>query len=200
MIRLLTAPIRERQTYRNLTYLALAFPLGLVEFSFLVVGLALGLGLLITWIGLAVLLATLAGAFVLARLESSLSARLLRAEPGVRCDEPGAGSIPTRLLAYLQRRSTWTTLAYLAAKLPLGLATFAVTITALGVALSLALAAVSYPFGGGGELGGWDVDTPAEALAAGLAGAAALPLALHVLNGVAALWGRFSRAMLPAVA
>ena len=76
----LTRPLRQRQTYRNLAYLALAFPLGIVEFAFLATGLALGLGLLITWFGLAVLLATLGGAFVLARLERRLAARLLGAE------------------------------------------------------------------------------------------------------------------------
>src|SRR5688572_4937677 len=133
MTRLLTAPLRERQTYRTLGYLALAFPLGLVESVFLDVGLALGLGLLLNWIGLALLLATLAGAAVLARLEGALATRLLGAElTPAQPERPAAGSIFARLVAHLTCRATWTSLAYLAAKLPLGLATFAVGVTALG--------------------------------------------------------------------
>lgn len=201
MTRLLTAPLRERQTYRNLAYLALAFPLGLVEFVFLAVGLALGLGLLITWIGLAILLATLGGAVVLARLEGALATRLLGAElTPAQPARPVAGSIFARLVAHLTCRATWTSLAYLAAKLPLGVATFVVGVTALGAAAALVAAPLMYRFGQAGELGGWHVDKPFEALAAGVAGVAALPLALHLLNGVAGLWSRFSRAMLPATA
>jgi hypothetical protein len=201
MTRRLTAPIRERQTYRNLAYLALALPLGLVEFVFLVFGLALGLGLLITWIGLAVLLATLAGAVVLARVESVLAERLLGAELlSAPPKKPAAGSVFGRLTAHLACRTTWTSLAYLAAKLPLGVATFVLGVAALGVATALAVTPLAYPFGQAGELAGWEVDTLAEALAAGVAGVTALPLVLHLLNGVAALWSRFSRAMLPAAA
>jgi hypothetical protein len=193
MTRLLTAPIRERQTYRNLAYLALAFPLGLVEFLFLAVGLTLGLGLLITWIGLAVLLATLGGAFVLARLESVLAERLLGAKlASAPREEPSSGSIFARLVAHLSCRATWTSLAYLAAKLPLGIVTFVVAVTPLAVAGGLAAAPLAYLFGA--------VDTLAEAVVAGVAGIAALPLVLHLLNGIAGLWARFSRAMLPAAA
>src|SRR5512136_1912721 len=42
-------------TYRNLAYLALAFPLGLFYFVFLVTGLALGFGLYVVAIGLPLL-------------------------------------------------------------------------------------------------------------------------------------------------
>jgi hypothetical protein len=197
MTHLLTAPIRERQTYRNLAYLALAFPLGLVEFVFLAVGLALGLGLLITWIGLAVLLATLGGAFVLARLESVLAERLLGARlASATREEPTSGSIFARVVAYLSCRATWTSLAYLSANLPLGVATYVVGLTSLTAVGALALAPLIYPFGAAG----WEVDSLAEALAAGVLGITALPLVLHLLNGVAGLWSRFSRAMLPAAA
>ena len=39
------------QTYLNLVYLLLAFPLGVFYFTLLVTGISLGFGLLIVWIG-----------------------------------------------------------------------------------------------------------------------------------------------------
>jgi hypothetical protein len=44
------------ETYLNIIYLLLAFPLGTAYFVFLVTGLSLGLGLLIIWIGIPILL------------------------------------------------------------------------------------------------------------------------------------------------
>ena len=197
----LTRPLGQRQTYRNLAYLALAFPLGVVEFAFLATGLALGLGLLITWFGLAVLLATLGGAFVLARLERRLAASLLGAEIAATAPvATGATGIPGRLLAHLTRRTTWTSLGYLAAKLPLATASFVVAATALTLSVGLLVAPFTYGYDDAVVLFGWDVDTLPEALASAAAGITALPLALHLVNALAALWARFSRALLPAPA
>src|SRR5438309_5628057 len=50
------------QTYLNLTYLLLAFPLGTAYFILLVTGFSLGLGLMVTLVGVPVLLATLVAA------------------------------------------------------------------------------------------------------------------------------------------
>jgi hypothetical protein len=197
----LTSPLRQRQTYRNLAYLALAFPLGIVEFTFLVTGLALGLGLLITWFGLAVLLATLGGAFVLTRLERRLAAGLLGAEiPAAAPAATAPPGIPGRLKAHLTRRTTWTSLGYLAAKLPLATASFVVAAAALALSVALLAAPITYGYDDAVVLLGWDVDTLPEALASAAAGIAALPLALHLVNALAALWARFSRALLPAPA
>ena len=40
------------QTYLNILYLLLAFPLGIAYFVFLVTGFSLGISLLILWVGL----------------------------------------------------------------------------------------------------------------------------------------------------
>lgn len=69
----LTAPFRE-QTYRNLLYLALAFPLGLAYFVGFVTGTALGVGLFITWVGLPILALTLAATTAVAGFEARLGA------------------------------------------------------------------------------------------------------------------------------
>ncbi|MBX5470479.1 MAG: sensor domain-containing protein [Thermoleophilaceae bacterium] len=62
------APL-ELRTWRASLYLLLSFPLGLTGFVVLVTGFSLGLGLLITLIGIPVLLATFAVARGLAMLD-----------------------------------------------------------------------------------------------------------------------------------
>ncbi len=54
------------QTYLNLLYLLLAFPLGLAYFVFLVTGLSLGFGLIITLAGIPILVLMLVAIWALA--------------------------------------------------------------------------------------------------------------------------------------
>ena len=77
--RFLCAPIEPR-SYANLLFLAMAFPLGLAYFIFLVVGLSLGVGLLIIWVGIPILALVLAGSWLLAAMERQLAIHLLGAE------------------------------------------------------------------------------------------------------------------------
>src|SRR6056297_2351102 len=51
--------ITKSQTYKNLGYLLLSFPLGIFYFVFLITGLSLGIGLIITWFGIPILFGTL---------------------------------------------------------------------------------------------------------------------------------------------
>jgi Putative sensor len=186
MITAVTRPVRDRQTYRNLAYLALALPLGLVELLFLVVGFALALVLLVTLLGVAVAARTVDGAFALAHLERRLTTRLLRTQIPVAlpaAPPPGAGA-PTRLRVQLCCPTTWQRLAYLAARLPLAGASFALT----GAALALS---------------GWLIAAPlhesgAAAVGLTLAGALALPAALHLANALARMWARIGVVLLPA--
>jgi len=48
--------VTRGETYLNIIYLLLAFPLGTAYFVFLVTGLSLGLSLLIIWVGIPILL------------------------------------------------------------------------------------------------------------------------------------------------
>ena len=63
------------QSYRNLVYLALSFPLGVAYFTFLVTGLSAGTALIIFWVGIPILLLTLAGWWVMGMLERQLVIR-----------------------------------------------------------------------------------------------------------------------------
>jgi hypothetical protein len=188
MTRALTRPLRDPQTYRNLAYLALSLPLGLLELAFLLIGLALALVLLVTLLGVAVLGRTVDGAFALARFERRLAARLLGAEIPVTTPRaaPEGASIPRRLRICFSCETTWQRLGYLVAKLPLA----ALTVALAGAALTLSLTLLAAPLYRSG----------ADALAAALLGAVALPAALHLVNALARVWARLGTALLPAAA
>ncbi|QLG60486.1 sensor domain-containing protein [Halorarum salinum] len=129
------------QTYRNLLYLLLAFPLGLLYFTFLAVGLSVGIGLAVTVVGVPVLLAVLATAVGLGSVERELTALLL----GIDIDPPADSPLSladdrpflVRVKELVVGPATWKALTYLATKLVFGIASF-VLITSLlvtGVAL-----------------------------------------------------------------
>ncbi|UPW00924.1 sensor domain-containing protein [Halorussus gelatinilyticus] len=126
------------QTYRNLLYLVLSFPLGLAYFVFLSVGLSLGVGLAITVVGIPILLAVLAISTGLAGVEREIATLLL----GVEVESPGwvvteEGTITERTKRLVTDLGTWKALAYLGTKLVVGVAAFVTVTTLLVTAVSM---------------------------------------------------------------
>ena len=70
--------VANSQSYLNIVYLLLAFPLGTFYFVFLITGLSLGFGLIITLLGIPILLLVLGGSVVLCRFERSIANNLLK--------------------------------------------------------------------------------------------------------------------------
>lgn len=126
------------QTYRNLLYLVLSFPLGLAYFTFLSVGLSLGVGLAITVVGIPILLAVLAVSTGLAGVERKIATLLL----GVEVESPGwvvtdSGSITERCKRLVTDLGTWKALVYLGSKLVIGIAAFVSVMILLVTAVSM---------------------------------------------------------------
>jgi len=122
----------RRRTYGNLAYLALAFPLGLVYFVGLTVGLSLSLGLAILGVGVVLFLLTLLGVVPLAVAERRLAAVLL----GVDIDAPAwkvtdREGLPDRAMGLVLDPSVWLGLAFLLSKLFVGVAAFTLLLTLL---------------------------------------------------------------------
>ncbi len=112
----------KEQSYLNLIYLLLAFPLGLFYFVFLVTGLSLGFGLLIIWIGIPILLLMLVAWWGLTAFERQLAILLLHVDISPMSLESAKGQgIWERLKAHLSNPITWKGLVYLFAKFPLGI-------------------------------------------------------------------------------
>ena len=83
--------IVKPQTWRNVGYLLLSFPLGIFYFVFLVTGLALGFGLSITLLGIPLLIGVLAAAYGLGEFERTTTNLLLdqATPPSRRLDVAG---------------------------------------------------------------------------------------------------------------
>ena len=186
-----------RQSYLNIVYLILGFPLGLAYFVFYVTGGALGIGLLIVTVGAAILLLLILAAQWLGVFERLLAVHLLGVPiaPGHTAWNEGE-SLGRYLKAVLRDRTTWTGLVYLLMKFPLGLASWIVTIMALSVTLGMIAAPLVDAFGGEIILWRWAPATTEELLLVSLIGLAMVVPVIHLLNGLAWLWGRFTRVML----
>ena len=184
------------QSYRNMLYMALSFPLGVAYFTFLVTGISVGASLTIIWVGIPILLLTLAGWWLMAALERQLIIRLLRIEVPPMSRGSASGSAWARLKAHLRNPVTWKSLVYLFAEFPFGVAAISVLATAGSMAFFVTAPAF-YPWVGFNVVT-WKIDTLDEALiwpVPGLMGALVL---MHLMNGMAYVWARFARLMLGA--
>lgn len=122
-------PIFQSRTYRHLVYLAVAFPLGLLYFIFLVTGVSVGFGLIVVWVGIPILLGMVLAWRGLGTFERSLHRALL----GIDIPEPaitirGEGRLWDRIKALLRDSVTWRTLLWLNLRFPAGVATFVVLV------------------------------------------------------------------------
>ncbi|HKH48512.1 MAG TPA: sensor domain-containing protein [Thermoanaerobaculia bacterium] len=188
---LLRAPFQAR-SYTNLLYLLLSFPLGISHFTFLTTGLALGLGLMITVLGLPIIVLTLWGSWWFAAMERQLAIGLLGAEVPPMGPTPFHSGQGFRrdLEQFLSNRVTWTGHLFLWLKFPLGLVSFAMVIILIAVSFSFLLVPFLYPlsFIEWDNVLIWWVDSPAEAGLCFLAGLLFTYVSLLLLNGLAALW------------
>jgi len=213
------------QTYRNLLYLLLAFPLGLAYFVFLSVGLAAGIGLTFVVVGVPILLAVLAISVGLGRIERELTALLLGVEFESAASSP-TDSVVDRAKRLVTDLGTWKAVVYLGTKLFVGVASFFVVTTLLVTAVSLL--AVPFVYDQPGvyvgivtdapirfhpslyvawqhllvgvetvvEIGSWQVRTLGEALAVAGVGVLLAVASLHLLNGLARFSAWYARLML----
>ena len=206
--------VTDPQSFVNIFYLFLSFPLGIAYFVFLVTGISLGAGLLIIWVGVPILGVVLAGTWVLCEFERMLAVGLLkedipptarsnlagRAEADVQGLSPGERFVIgmwRRLKRYLSDRLTWTGMLYLFLKFPLGIASFTVAVTLISVTAALLAAPLTYLFGDFDmSVGGWDIDTLWEAALLTLVGIPMVFVSLHGMNLMAFASGRLARVML----
>lgn len=217
LYRVVTAPIRI-QTYKNLLYLLVAFPLGIAYFTGLVTGGALGVGLLITWIGLPILLLTLSGATFAAGIEARLARSLVGVDASVpsflREFElrdglafPGDGFIDaTKQL--VTAPSTWTSVVLLVTKFVFGIVSFVAVVTSTAIAAALLAAPFIYDdsaislgvqsaaSASNYTIGSWTVSTLPEAIVVAGVGVIFVLVALNLLNALARIQAIYTATML----
>src|SRR5215213_3528359 len=184
-------PILEGRTYSRILYMLLALPLGVAEFSFLVVAISTGFGTAITLIGIPVLILAVWAWRWMADFERGLIRRFVGVEiPSPYRPDPPAARWWRRLASRLADPATWKDLAFLLLQLPLGVLSFSVTVVVLGFGLRLLFAPVYYePFGDGDWIGWIGVDTLGEAFAVVPAGALVLLVGIPALAALGGLYG-----------
>ena len=197
---------QDRQSYRNMLYLLLSFPLGLCYFVFLITGISLGGGTLIIWIGVPILLLTMSAWWELASFERRMAMSWLgiTIPPLAYATSVQQVKLWQRAQARLTNAMTWKTLAYLFIKFPLGLCSFVVTVTlfslTLGVSITgLVLGLLSTPFVLLYNLLWGEADTRSTVeryLLFTSLGFGLTLLTLHILNGLAFVSGQLARSML----
>ena len=189
----------EKQSYRNVLYLLLAFPLGVIYFTLLTAGIAVGIGLVVVLIGIPILLAVVVCARPVAEFERQLANALLTVtipRPTDAVAPQGSGLWPV-LRSYLGASSTWKGLAFLYLKFWIGLLSFVLVVTTATVTLALIGAPLHYNDSSlVVSVFGWQIDTLSEAVVAVPVGVVVGIISLHLLNGVATLSGLVAKALL----
>ena len=190
LIRFVTAPFRLR-TYTNLIYLLLAMPLGILYFIFLSVGVSLGLGLTIVWIGIPILAVVFAGSWALAACERQLAIHALGADVPPMAPPPAAESrtLWQQVTDFFLNPVTWKGMAFLLLKFPLGIASFVAVVTLVATSTGLLLAPILWELGVFDvDVVLWQVDSLGGAMLCSLFGLGLLLLSLNLLNLLALVW------------
>ena len=135
--------VARPQTWLGILFHVLAFPLGLFYFVFLVTGISVGVGLVVVWVGIPILL-VVAGAWWLFGAFERLQAHYLLGAtvPQAPREWERVDGIWGKLRAHFGSGATWMDLLYLFAKLVFGTISF----TLLVVAVSLVGWFLAIPF------------------------------------------------------
>jgi hypothetical protein len=189
------------QSYMNLFYLLLSFPLGVLYFMFLVTGLSLGLSLAIVWVGIPILAFVALSWWSLASVERWMAVTWLNENiPPMTLPSDEGKYLFERLREFFTNPITWNSLLYLILKFPLGIFSFTILVTLVSLVLSFLAMPVLYQVGGitnaGINLGSgwvWQINSLGDAFIIAIVGVFLLPAALHVCNGVTLLHSRMAR-------
>lgn len=131
-------------TWLNILFQVLSFPLGLFYFIFLVVGLSVGIGLVVVWIGIPIVLLVAGAWWLFGAFERLQAQYLLGADvgPAPRAWESVDG-VWAKLKAHFGCGATWKDLVYLLAKMVFGSISFTLLITLAGIVAWMAVLPIS---------------------------------------------------------
>ncbi len=179
--------LANKQTYLNILYLLLSFPLGILYFVVIVCGVSLGFGLAIIGVGILILLLTLVAVRGFAAWERQLVMWLLSAN--IPPPEPRPEPLKHPLLAlkkHLTDAYTWKSLVYFMVKFPVATAFFVITVFLGSFTLALLSAPLLYHITQV-HIFFWRISRAEEALFCLALGLVSGLISIHVLNGLAAL-------------
>src|SRR5262245_55334309 len=193
------------QTYRNIAYLILGLPLGIIWFTILVSALATSLSLVVVaLLGVPLLLGMWYVIRAFANVERRVADVLLDQDvPPAPIASWPRGNLWTRLKAMSGDRARWRELGYLLLRLPVGVATFTVAVAALAVPATVTYAPIYARFVDD-SFGDWFWSSELEHFASSSPwswtlvplGLVLLIGAFHLMNGLANACGRWTASWL----
>jgi hypothetical protein len=154
----------DPRTYGSLAYSLLGLPLGILGFVIAVTGFALGIGLLITLIGIPILVATLLFVQAMANMERRLAWSLLDASMPRRLSAPtwASGVWWRRFRELITSRRTWWEVGFILLRLPLGIVGFTIAITLIGLMFGGFVMPILVALGVESQIGSFVIDTVPE--------------------------------------
>jgi hypothetical protein len=137
--------VASHQSYVNILYLLLSFPLGIFYFVFLTTALSLGVGLIPIFVGIPLL------AFVFYLSRSMMGFERVMAENILNCkmSQPAPRlSTSVGFWAWIKNQvfdlQAWKSLIYLFIKFPMGILSFVATVTLSATSIALTLTPLVY--------------------------------------------------------
>ena len=123
--------VARPQTWLGILFHVLAFPFGLFYFVFLVTGISVGVGLVVVWVGIPILLVVAGAWWLFGAFERIQAHYLLGADVGQAPREwERADGVWGKLRAHFGSPATWKDLLYLFAKLVFGTISFTLLVVA----------------------------------------------------------------------
>src|SRR5882757_906745 len=201
----------DPRAYTSLFFLLLALPTGIIYFVLAVTGLSLSAGFSVLIIGVPFFLLFMA----ICRVVSLAEGRLIEGMTGVRMPrrpvyQGGALGFWARMGEMLKDPRTWTTIAYLILRLPIGILYFVIAVAGLAVSLSLTLGPIIGVLAQAGWFGTgavevfstaqpeWVFDTAFGIPILGLGGILLLTSLMHLARGIGRLHAMFAKSLLVA--
>ena len=185
------------RTYMRYLYLFLSFPLGLLYFIGLILGISLGTGLAIIGIGILILAATAGGVAAAAAFERRLSNLLLGTSiPPVRYVPPPGSGFMDQVKMFVADGRIIRDGVYIFLRFPFGIGALIMFVLTL-LPVALILSPFLYSLEGTTIVFGPDeITTMGEALMASVAGFVLLPIMVYANHLMLQVWATFTAAML----
>jgi signal transduction histidine kinase len=194
--RYVAAPLVEGRALRSLAFLVIGIPLGIAWFVLLVTGWSLGLGLLITLLGIAVILVLGVAVRGAAAVERRLADGLLGTSLAGGARPIWTGNPLRSLWDWLRDPASWREQAYLLLRFVVGMPLGIIALGVIGQSLQWLAMPFYYWAADDQVYGVWDVDTLGEALLLVPAGALLLVLSVPLVTALGRLSAALARTVL----
>jgi Putative sensor len=175
-VRRLIATACSTAPWRATAFMLLSFIFGLTYFVALVTAIAVGVGTLIIWIGIPILVMTMVAWRVAANFERWRVRRLLGTDIPTPYRASPEGGLVRRLRTQISEPAAWRDLLYLLLMFPVGIAELVVVVVGFSLTIGLFVTPTA---GGGISIGGTHFNSQPASIALGLL---AIPVLVLVLN------------------